>query len=597
MPAVGSRSFSEYGMPSRGPRSSPRRARSSAARACRRARSAVTVRYALSRGLSRSMRASAASQSSTGESARARISRPSSVAGVKQSSVASTRPPSSERRLWGYPGGLRQRGRQVGGAHQVRVDSPGRAATLGDGPDDQRLTPLHVAAGEDAGHARHPVGVAPDGAALGEPDSELLEQARALGAEEAHGQQHQVGVQRELAARDGREVEPPALADQLHADPVQPADVPVGVAGEALGRHGVDALAALLVGRGDPEDIGPLGPGIVRSAAVGWPRQQLELVHGARALAMHGPEAVGAGVAAADDHDVLAAGGDEPVVGDRVALAALVLERQVLHREVDAPERAPRDREIPRPAGAAGEDDRVEVSPDLRDRHVGADVGARPEEDALLLQDLKAAVEDALFHLELGDAVAEEASDTVVALEHRDPVPGRVELGGGREPGRPRAHDGDLLARADGGRGRLDPARLESVLDDAELDLLDRDGIVVDPEDARPLAGRRAEPARPFREVVGRVQALDRVAPVVAVDEVVPVGDDVAERAALVAEGDAAVHAPRPLRPHLSLGERKIDLPPVADPLLDRAARRSLAPDLEEARDLTHWWLPRARRT
>ena len=199
---------------------------------------------------------------------------------------------------------------------------------------------------------------------------------------------------------------------------------------------------------------------------------------------MHGTEAVGAGVAAADDHDVLAARGDEPVVGDRVALAALVLERQVLHREVDAPERAPRDREIPRPAGAAGEDDRVEVSPDLRDRHVGADVGARPEEDALLLQDLKAAVEDALFHLELGDSVAEEASDTVVALEHRDPVPGRVELGGGREPRRPRAHDGDLLARADRGRGRLDPARLEGVLDDAELDLLDRDGVVVDPEDA-----------------------------------------------------------------------------------------------------------------
>src|SRR5437899_997573 len=232
MPAVGSRSFSEYGMPSRGPRSSPRRARSSAARACRRARSAVTVRYALSRGLSRSMRASTASQSSTGESARARISRPSSVAGVKQSSVASTTHPP--------PGG-----------------APGLAR----------------------------------GATAAGPD------------------------------------------------------VPVGVASEALGRHGVDALAARLVGRGDAEDIGPLGPGIVRSAAVGRPRQQLELVHGARALAMHGTEAVGAGVAAADDHDVLAARGDEPVVGDRVALAALVLERQVLHREVESPALAPHDRD------------------------------------------------------------------------------------------------------------------------------------------------------------------------------------------------------------------------------------------------------------
>ena len=41
--------------------------------------------------------------------------------------------------------------------------------------------------------------------------------------------------------------------------------------------------------------------------------------------------------------------------------------------------------------------------------------------------------------------------------------------------------------------------------------------------------------------------------PLVAVDQVVPVGDQVAERAALVAERDAAVHAPRHLGPAASL--------------------------------------------
>ena len=69
-------------------------------------------------------------------------------------------------------------------------------------------------------------------------------------------------------------------------------------------------------------------------------------------------------------------------------------------------------------------------------------------------------------------------------------------------------------------------------------------GSLVDAEHARRLARRRAQPAGELGEVVGRVQALDRVAPVVAVDEVVPVGDEVAERAAVVAERDAAVHAP-----------------------------------------------------
>ena len=55
-------------MPSSGPISSPRVARASAARASSRAWSAVTVRYALSFGFSRSIRASTASVTSTGES-------------------------------------------------------------------------------------------------------------------------------------------------------------------------------------------------------------------------------------------------------------------------------------------------------------------------------------------------------------------------------------------------------------------------------------------------------------------------------------------------------------------------------------------------
>ena len=55
--------------------------------------------------------------------------------------------------------------------------------------------------------------------------------------------------------------------------------------------------------------------------------------------------------------------------------------------------------------------------------------------------------------------------------------------------------------------------------------------------------GRRAQPAGELREVVGRVQALDGLAALAAPREVVPLRDQVAERAALVAERDAAVHA------------------------------------------------------
>ena len=59
----------------------------------------------------------------------------------------------------------------------------------------------------------------------------------------------------------------------------------------------------------------------------------------------------------------------------------------------------------------------------------------------------------------------------------------------------------------------------------------------------RTRQGGRAEGSGELGEVVGRVAAVDRVLPPAAVDEVVPVWDDVAQRAALVADGHGAVHA------------------------------------------------------
>ena len=52
--------------------------------------------------------------------------------------------------------------------------------------------------------------------------------------------------------------------------------------------------------------FGQSGHGLPAARVVGRPRQQLELVHARRALAVRRAEAVGAGVAAADDDDVLA---------------------------------------------------------------------------------------------------------------------------------------------------------------------------------------------------------------------------------------------------------------------------------------------------
>src|SRR6185436_17995305 len=81
---------------------------------------------------------------------------------------------------------------------------------------------------------------------------------------------------------------------------------------------------------------------------------------------------------------------------------------------------------------------------------------------------------------------------------------------------------------------------------------------------------------------------VDRLAPAVAVDDVVPVGDQVAERTAVVAERHAALHAARALLAQALDGQRVDELVEVARAGA-RIALGLLDPgDLEEAADLAH---------
>ena len=204
----------------------------------------------------------------------------------------------------------------------------------------------------------------------------------------------------------------------------------------------------------------------------------------------------------------------------------------------------PGHRQVARHGGADGEHDGVVAVAQLLAGDVDADVDAGAEPGALGLHLGQPAVEDGLLHLELGDAVAQQAAELVVPLVDGDGVAGAGQLLGGGQAGRAGADDGDGLAGEPVRRLRRRPrpsSKARSTMRD--LDLLDGHGRLVDAEHARRLAGRRAEPAGELREVVGGVQPLDRLAPVAAPGQVVPLGDEVAQRAAVVAERDAAVHA------------------------------------------------------
>jgi hypothetical protein len=93
------------------------------------------------------------------------------------------------------------------------------------------------------------------------------------------------------------------------------------------------------------------------------------------------------------------------------------------------------------------------------------------------------------------------------------------------------------------------------------------------------------------------VQALERLLPQAAVNEVVPLRDQVVDRAAGrhaadelagVAEGNAAIHAARALRAQLLLVHVVMELLPVVDALRRSAIDGQFAEILDEAGWFAH---------
>src|SRR5260221_396998 len=89
-------------------------------------------------------------------------------------------------------------------------------------------------------------------------------------------------------------------------------------------------------------------------------------------------------------------------------------------------------------------------------------------------------------------------------------------------------------------------------------------------------------------KIVGRMQNLERGAPLVPIDQSVPVGNDVVHRAAGLAERYAAIHAARALPSRLVVLERENEFAIPAHALLDgeRDFRDSL--QFHEAGDFAH---------
>src|SRR5881409_2095441 len=81
------------------------------------------------------------------------------------------------------------------------------------------------------------------------------------------------------------------------------------------------------------------------------------------------------------------------------SLAAPVLQREVLHREVDAGELAPGHGQVAGRICAARQHDRVEIGLQIPHRYRRADGSVGLEDHAVLLHQPQASVEEFLLHL------------------------------------------------------------------------------------------------------------------------------------------------------------------------------------------------------
>ena len=215
---------------------------------------------------------------------------------------------------------------------------------------------------------------------------------------------------------------------------VQFVDPAVGIADKFFCRGAIDPWVGAIEGGGfflpvvHAVNLRPFGPRVVRGTGRRRLGQNFQLDHALAPVADGGADAIGAGVAAADDHDVTVFGRE--MRGDfRAVEETLGVRAEEFHGRINSVKVAAIDREITRLGGAAAKHDSIEILAEFFNRIALSDIGVGHELDAFGREDINPALDDVvLVQLHVGNAVSEEAADAVGALEDGDQMSGFVQL-------------------------------------------------------------------------------------------------------------------------------------------------------------------------
>ena len=315
-----------------------------------------------------------------------------------------------------------------------------------------------------------------------------------------------------------------------------------------------------------------------------------DLQHGdvLSALAQGCAEAVGTGVAAADDHHMLAFGGD---VVDRLdTVHATCGVRQELHGEMDTLEPAAWNLHVTRHGGADGNHHCVVAGTQVIPGDVLADFHAGAEHGAFGFHLLDSAVDEALVEFEVRNAITHQTTDGVITLVYDHGVAGTGELLGAGETGWAGTDHGNGLVGQTLRRQRLDVVKAPCLIDDGAFVVLNHRGRLMDAKHAGGFAQCRADATGHFGEVVGFGQTVVRVLPLLLTDQIVELRNDVAERASAHAERGSAIHAAGRLLggPGLQAGFG-VNVEPVLDSLFNGAfGQFATGTDLQESTRISH---------
>ena len=150
----------------------------------------------------------------------------------------------------------------------------------------------------------------------------------------------------------------------------------------------------------------------------------------------------------------------------------------------------------------------------------------------------------AFFHLEFRYAVTKQSANAIGTLKNQHIVTNSSQLLRRGQARGPRANNNHSLACFLRRHLRRHPTFSPCSVNNFNFNLFDRHCIRVNAEHACRFARRRAQSPREFRKIICRMQALDRVSPISAIHKIIPVRDQVSERAPVIAERNSTVHAP-----------------------------------------------------